>query len=202
MSALLILFWIIYNNFLFPSCINNLKSFFAVCSFNIWMRITTLFLLKTNYLHPWLSLVSNCPIKRVIPDPPTSSFLPSIMGSRHSAVKLLSLGRRTRWSRESAVLSRSVLSDSLWPHRLQPGSSVHGDSPGKNTGVGCHALLQGIFPTQESNPDLLPWRQILYCLSHQRSPSLSKLRGIVMEREAWHALSFFNFHGVEESDKT
>ena len=28
-----------------------------------------------------------------------------------------------------------------------PGSSLHGDSPGKNTGVGCHALLQGIFPT-------------------------------------------------------
>ena len=35
-----------------------------------------------------------------------------------------------------------------------PGSSVHGDSPGKNTGVGCHALLQVIFPTQRSNPDL------------------------------------------------
>ena len=34
-------------------------------------------------------------------------------------------------------------------------SSVHGDSPGKNTGVGCHALLQGIFPTQGSNPGLL-----------------------------------------------
>ena len=34
-----------------------------------------------------------------------------------------------------------------------PGSSVHGDSPGKNTGVGCHALLQGIFPTQELSPD-------------------------------------------------
>ena len=32
-----------------------------------------------------------------------------------------------------------------------PGSSVHGDSPGKNTGVGCHFLLQGIFPTQGSN---------------------------------------------------
>ena len=32
-----------------------------------------------------------------------------------------------------------------------PGCSVHGDSPGKNTGVGCYALLQGIFPTQESN---------------------------------------------------
>ena len=33
-----------------------------------------------------------------------------------------------------------------------PGSSVHGDSPGKSTGVGCHALFQGIFPTQGSNP--------------------------------------------------
>ena len=32
-----------------------------------------------------------------------------------------------------------------------PDSSVHGDSPGKNTGVGCHFLLQGIFPTQGSN---------------------------------------------------
>ena len=35
-----------------------------------------------------------------------------------------------------------------------PGSSVHGDSPGKNIGVGCHALLQGIFPTQGMNPGL------------------------------------------------
>ena len=34
-------------------------------------------------------------------------------------------------------------------------ASVHGDSPGKNTGVGCHALLQGIFLTQESNPLLM-----------------------------------------------
>ena len=48
-----------------------------------------------------------------------------------------------------------------------PGSSVHGDSPGKNTGVGCHALLQGIFPTQGSNSGLLHCRQILYWLSHQ-----------------------------------
>ena len=36
-----------------------------------------------------------------------------------------------------------------------PGSSVHGDSPGKNTEVGCCALLQGIFPTQGSNPRLM-----------------------------------------------
>ena len=37
-----------------------------------------------------------------------------------------------------------------------PDSSVHGDSPGKNTGVGCHALLQGIFPTQGWNPGSIP----------------------------------------------
>ena len=47
------------------------------------------------------------------------------------------------------------------------GSSVHGDSPGKNTGVGYHTLLQGIFPAQGSNPGLLHCRQILYCLSHR-----------------------------------
>ena len=51
-----------------------------------------------------------------------------------------------------------------------PGSSVHGDSPGKNTGVGCHALLQGIVPTQGSNPGLPHCRWILYWLSHQGSP--------------------------------
>ena len=51
-----------------------------------------------------------------------------------------------------------------------PGSSAHGDSPGKNTGVGCHFLLQGIFPTQGSNPGLPHCRQILYRLSHQGSP--------------------------------
>ena len=43
-----------------------------------------------------------------------------------------------------------------------PGSSVHGDSPGKNTEVGCHALLQRMFPTQGLNPGLLQCRQILY----------------------------------------
>ena len=53
-----------------------------------------------------------------------------------------------------------------------PGSSVHGDSPGKNTGVGCHALLQEIFPTQGSNPGLLHCTQILYQLSHQGNTNM------------------------------
>ena len=53
-----------------------------------------------------------------------------------------------------------------------PGSSVHGESPGKNTRVGCCALLQGIFPTQGSNSGLSHCRQILYRLSHQGSPRI------------------------------
>ena len=46
-----------------------------------------------------------------------------------------------------------------------PGSRVHGDSPGKNTGVDCHALLQGIIPTQGSNLHLL-------CLLHWQAGSV------------------------------
>ena len=52
----------------------------------------------------------------------------------------------------------------------QSGSSVCGASPDNNTGVGCHAFLQGIFPTQGPNPGLPHYRQILSHLSHQGSP--------------------------------
>ena len=50
-----------------------------------------------------------------------------------------------------------------------PGSSVHRDSPGKNTGVGGRALLQGIFPTWGLYPGLLHCRWILYQLSYPGS---------------------------------
>ena len=64
----------------------------------------------------------------------------------------------------------------------RPGSSVPGDSPGKNAGVGCHALLQGIFPTQGSNPSLRHCRWILSCLSHQGSPHEKQRLGNSKER--------------------
>ena len=51
----------------------------------------------------------------------------------------------------------------------QPGSSVHSDSPGKNTGIGSRSLLQGIFPNKGLNPGLPHCRQILYHLSQQQS---------------------------------
>ena len=51
------------------------------------------------------------------------------------------------------------------------------NSPGKNTGVGCHFLLQGIFPTQGLNSCVsCIGRQVLYQMSHQRSPKLSYCR--------------------------
>ena len=66
----------------------------------------------------------------------------------------------------SVCVSHSV----MWPHGLQPTRFLClGNSPGKNTGVGCYCLLQRIFPTQGSSSGLLHCRQILYGLSHHRS---------------------------------
>ena len=66
------------------------------------------------------------------------------------------------------IESRSVVSNSLWPHGLYS----PWNSPGQNTGVGSLSLLQGIFKAQESSPGLLHRRQILYHLSHQGSPRI------------------------------
>ena len=64
-------------------------------------------------------------------------------------------------------LSRARL---LRPHGLQPTTLLcPWDFPSKNSGVGCHFLLQVIFLTQESNPDLLHCRRILCQLSHKGS---------------------------------
>ena len=53
-----------------------------------------------------------------------------------------------------------------------PGFFVHVDSLGKNTRVGCHALLQGIFPIHRSNPGLLHCGRTPYCLNHQGTPRI------------------------------
>ena len=56
---------------------------------------------------------------------------------------------------------------------MTPWTVAHQAPPGKSPGVGCHALLQEIFPTQGSNPGLPHCRRILYCLSHQGWFSIS-----------------------------
>ena len=77
-----------------------------------------------------------------------------------------SLGKLTNFSESESLW---VLSDSLRPHGLySPWNSL-----GPNTGVGSLSLLQGIFPTQGSNPGLLHCKQILYQLSHKGSSALN-----------------------------
>ena len=60
------------------------------------------------------------------------------------------------------------MSNSLRPHGLYSPRN----SPGQNTGLGSCSLLQGIFPTQGSNPGLLHCRQILFQLNYQGSPRI------------------------------
>jgi len=71
--------------------------------------------------------------------------------------------------------SHSVVSDSLQPPW---------NSPGQNTRVDSLSLLQGIFPTQGSNPGLQHCRQILYQLSHKGSPYVYKRQNLIGRREA------------------
>ena len=72
------------------------------------------------------------------------------------------------------------MSNSLQPHGLWPARLLSPwNSPGKNTGVGSHCPLQGIFSIQGSNLGLLHCKQIIYRLSHQGQPgSLDKVRSI------------------------
>ena len=67
--------------------------------------------------------------------------------------------------------SCSVVSNSSWPHGLQPARVLcPWNSPGQNTGVGSHSLLQGIFPTQGSNPGILHCRWILFTIKATGKP--------------------------------
>ena len=67
------------------------------------------------------------------------------------------------------IINCSVMSNSATPWTVACWLFCLWDSPGQNTGVGSHSLLQVIFPSQGSNPGLLHCRQILYHLSYQGS---------------------------------
>ena len=70
-------------------------------------------------------------------------------------------------------VTHSAVSDCLRPHGPQPARPLHPwDSPGKSTGVDCHARLRGSSLTQRSKLHLLLGKRILYQLSHQGSPIL------------------------------
>ena len=109
--------------------------------------------------------------KRVSPLQPTPCFSP--VSSRDAGCGGWSCMKSEKWK-----FSHSVMSDSLQPHGLWPTKLLHPrDFLGKSTGAGCHFLLQRIFQTQGSNPDLPHRRQTLYCLSHQGSPMIMHGKG-------------------------
>ena len=91
----------------------------------------------------------------------------------------------------------SVISDSLQPHGLQPTRLLcPWDFPSKNTIVGCHFLLQGIFPAQGLNLCLLGrlhWQTDSLPLSHLGSPSLSGLRCMNCPGTTWRMEDMAHF---------
>ena len=79
------------------------------------------------------------------------------MGLSKSWVLYVSYALTIRVASNSSCVC-SVVSDSATPWSVTTRLLCPWDSPGKNTGAGCHALLQGIFPTQGSKPRLLHWQ--------------------------------------------
>ena len=79
-----------------------------------------------------------------------------------------------QWKVKVKVLAAQSCPMTLRPHGLQPARLLClGNFPGKNTGVDCQSLLQGIFLAQGSAPSLLDYMQVLYHLSHHESPKKS-----------------------------
>ena len=82
-----------------------------------------------------------------------------------------------RWSASKKGVSYSALSDSLWPHGLYPASLLcPWNSPGKNTSVDSHFLLQGILPIQGLNPSLLHCSRFFTVWATGEAWSASSLR--------------------------
>ena len=107
-------------------------------------------------------------------------FLPtcrSRLGQGHTVLKVTWLWVQLKCSHmttKSCFFTSVLCSVPLWdPMNGSPsGSSVHGDSPSKNTREGTRFLLQEIFPILGWNPSLPHCRWVLYCLRHQRSPRI------------------------------
>ena len=115
-----------------------------------------------------------CPLQGIFPNQGLNPHLLCLLHWEVGSLPLAPLGQPQWWihvinTAKSESERWSVVSDSLWPHGLYS----PWNSPGQNTGVGSHSLLQGIFPTQGSNPGLPHCRWILYQLSHQGSPIIT-----------------------------
>ena len=127
---------------------------------------------------------------RDLPDPGIEPRSPAFQADALTAEPPLNSENRHIWDccsyRHACMLSR-FSHVWLWPYGLWPTRLlIPWDSPGKKTGVGFHALLQGIFPTQESNSSVSPAVQVdSLPLSHWASPAIGA-DGVKEEKE-WQA---------------
>ena len=131
-----------------------------------------------EFLFLWANFPSNCTWTKK-------------KNKKHENMQVIPVHDRYKWDNKTTFIQKERVSNSmciLHVKSLQlcptlwdtmdcglPGSSVHGDSPGKNTRVGCHALLQEILPTQGLNRHLM---RLLHCrriLYHQATIRLLQL---------------------------
>ena len=91
--------------------------------------------------------------------------------------------RRALWCMRARMLSCSVMTDSLRPHRLALQTPLSMEIQGKNAGMGSHFFLQGLLPTQRSNScllHLLHWQADSLSLSHPGSPRRASENSITL----------------------
>ena len=99
---------------------------------------------------------------------------------------------------ENISISCSVMSEPLWPHGLSPARlRCPWELTGKNTGVGCHFLLQGVFPTQGSNLDLLHCRQSLLS-----EPPGEPVENMCLHKNLHTNIRISNIHGNQKVGTT
>ena len=136
----------------------------------IFLSISKSIFFHSPSLPPFLFLSSSSP-----------SSSPSILAS----FPFFSLSHTNYFVSESE--SHLAVSDPFQPHGLYPARLLHPwDFTGKNTGVGCCFLLQGIFPTQRSNLGIPHCKQTLYCLSHRGSPrNWHFILNIIVSNKIW-----------------
>ena len=152
---------------------------------NIFLTSAHLIFLITSFLHfhlpPFQFSLFNFPLSFISSFfflfSPSFPFIFHLTPLYSELQQKFSLGKQTYYFTQSFLLllfSHQVMSNSFWiPCTVQPIRFLcPWDSSGKNTGVGCHSLLQGIFPTQ-GKPCLLHWQAGSLPLSHQGSLSLT-----------------------------
>ena len=101
--------------------------------------------------------------------------------------------------KQVALCVCSARSNSLWLHGLQPAKLLcPWDFPGKNTGVGCHFLLQGIFSTQGSNQRLLHWSGFFTTEPHGKP--LKRCTHPLLSEYFWRSLKTVSIKPLREEN--